>query len=56
MIFHLLLGMLVGWINPRQEQLIAYLREENHLLNDAAEVNPPAHGRTTSAERKKHPV
>jgi len=33
MIFHVLIAMLAGWVNRHQQQLIAYLQEENRFLN-----------------------
>src|SRR5882724_10615072 len=32
MILHILIAMVAGWINRHQQQVIAYLREENHVL------------------------
>ena len=32
MILHVLIAMVAGWINRHQQQVIAYLREENHVL------------------------
>src|SRR6059058_5517609 len=32
MILHVLIAMVAGWINRHQQQVIAYLQEENHVL------------------------
>src|SRR6059058_6144671 len=32
MILHVLIAMVAGWINRHQQQVIGYLREENHVL------------------------
>src|SRR6059036_2933931 len=32
MILHVLIAMMAGWLQRHQQQVIAYLREENHVL------------------------
>jgi hypothetical protein len=32
MILHVLIAMVACWINRHQQQVIAYLQEENHVL------------------------
>jgi hypothetical protein len=32
MILHVLIAMVVGWVQRHQQQVIAYLQEENHIL------------------------
>ena len=32
MILHVLIAMIAGWLQRHQQQVIAYLQEENHVL------------------------
>jgi hypothetical protein len=38
--FRMLLAALVGWLDQRQQDAVAYLIEENHILRGRARADP----------------